>query len=258
MKVSRCLCLQLLGLLVVVEGVEEYSLAGGTLYLGYTGGCSSAWTKLWLQMDVRDVKGYAKSKGVEIPEDETKPGLSMYGTDEKGFYAQNETTAMYFNGADNEMRLFTTDVLRDDEFTSRVTKLHGEFILQAGENMHMMQNLPGWSVCIDDPNVIKKFKEENPVKASWAKKFKHFFMKDKILGLRQKDDGICVDVAEGKCAFPPDLTFELWFRDDYFSNDGHFSIGFSDVRGCQFFIIGYYIKWPFCVGTLWHNVQRGG
>eukprot|EP00922_Rhytidocystis_sp_ex-Travisia-forbesii_P015848 GHVS01023619.1.p1 GENE.GHVS01023619.1~~GHVS01023619.1.p1 ORF type:complete len:434 (+),score=21.14 GHVS01023619.1:236-1537(+) len=200
---------------IVVEGTDEYSLGAGTLYLAGPLKCDSAWTKLWLRPSVQEVKEYAKRQGVDIEEDETKTGLSMYGTDQKGFYAQNATTAMYFDGAKKEMMLCTTDVLRDSEFTSRVTKSYGEFILQDGQNMEMLQNLPGWTVCIEDQSVIETFKAKNPVKDSWAKKFKHFFMKDRILGLLQKQNGIFVEAEKCSCAFETNATLEQWSSDFY-------------------------------------------
>eukprot|EP00922_Rhytidocystis_sp_ex-Travisia-forbesii_P015850 GHVS01023621.1.p1 GENE.GHVS01023621.1~~GHVS01023621.1.p1 ORF type:complete len:447 (+),score=29.49 GHVS01023621.1:3-1343(+) len=183
---------------IVVEGTDEYSLGAGTLYLAGPLKCDAEWTKLWLR-PLNEVKDYARERGVVIADDEAKSGVSTYGTDDQGLCVKNETAAMYFDHDNNEMMLFTNDVLRNDEFMSRVKMSHGEFILQDDENIDMLQHLPGWTVCIQDQKAIKQFKADfvqadNPDnKYLLAKKFKHFVMKDKILGMLPKDEGIYVN-----------------------------------------------------------------
>eukprot|EP00922_Rhytidocystis_sp_ex-Travisia-forbesii_P060535 GHVS01089751.1.p1 GENE.GHVS01089751.1~~GHVS01089751.1.p1 ORF type:complete len:253 (+),score=33.80 GHVS01089751.1:36-794(+) len=175
MKLARCL--QLAGLLVVVEGTREYSLGAGRFFFAPSG-CPAEWTKLSLRASIGDVKQFARDKGVEMIDLEAEPtndpaeSVHTYGSDDDGFYGESKKSAMYFNILQKEMMLSTTDVLSTDMLMNRVVKSKGQFVLQDGMAIAMLEHLAGWTVCIDDEDVMKKFEAENKNKTDWAKKFK--------------------------------------------------------------------------------------
>eukprot|EP00922_Rhytidocystis_sp_ex-Travisia-forbesii_P060528 GHVS01089736.1.p1 GENE.GHVS01089736.1~~GHVS01089736.1.p1 ORF type:complete len:285 (+),score=33.67 GHVS01089736.1:36-890(+) len=236
MKLARCL--QLAGLLVVVEGTREYSLGAGRFFFAPSG-CPAEWTKLSLRASIGDVKQFARDKGVEMIDLEAEPtndpaeSVHTYGSDDDGFYGESKKSAMYFNILQKEMMLSTTDVLSTDMLMNRVVKSKGQFVLQDGMAIAMLEHLAGWTVCIDDEDVMKKFEAENKNKTDWAKKFKAFVMRDKTLRIWQDEKcrtDVTAEEAINGAIYKKDEKLNVWVGPTYTNRENRYVIS---AIGCN-------------------------
>eukprot|EP00922_Rhytidocystis_sp_ex-Travisia-forbesii_P046047 GHVS01068695.1.p1 GENE.GHVS01068695.1~~GHVS01068695.1.p1 ORF type:complete len:331 (+),score=34.92 GHVS01068695.1:212-1204(+) len=240
MKLSRCVSLQLLGLLLVVEGAEEYRLGAGRIYFAAPSDCPADWTKLRLRSHLEDLRKVGEHKkllvkGIGGYKAANINIVCTYESEDERSFSENKNTAIYFDSLDNEMVLYTKDTSRSavyDYIRHQILRSKGQFVLQDNVAMNLLLFLGGCTVCIQEQTVIDKFKRDNPNEEEWAKKFNNFFMPRKNVGIVQQFDQKAivsarrVESLQAKTHGP----FDAWNGDVYASRDDSFFIRLLKVR----------------------------
>eukprot|EP00922_Rhytidocystis_sp_ex-Travisia-forbesii_P046050 GHVS01068699.1.p1 GENE.GHVS01068699.1~~GHVS01068699.1.p1 ORF type:complete len:311 (+),score=17.88 GHVS01068699.1:166-1098(+) len=198
MKLSRCVSLQLLGLLLVVEGAEEYRLGAGRIYFAAPSDCPADWTKLWLRGSLEEVREFAKTRNISVTgrfgtTDQPKNVVVVYESGDERSFSENGNTGIFFDSLNKQMMLYTKDTSRSavyDYIRNQIVRSKGQFVLQDNGAMDSLQFLGGCTVCIQEQTVIDQFKTDNPCEELWAQKANAFFMRDKTLTIEQKNDTV--------------------------------------------------------------------
>eukprot|EP00922_Rhytidocystis_sp_ex-Travisia-forbesii_P040277 GHVS01059923.1.p1 GENE.GHVS01059923.1~~GHVS01059923.1.p1 ORF type:complete len:460 (-),score=57.05 GHVS01059923.1:117-1496(-) len=190
MNLSRCNWLRLLvvGAGTATAGNVEYELGpGGKIVLLEEGTCPNENVDLVFKSTRKEVDELISNKKIiQVAEDEN------YSLEWEQF---NVTTAMHYDLETNLATFFASDVATYYSLTEFVKKTGGAYTLTDPTAMNMLQFFPGLTVCIDDPDIIAKFKDAYPDKVAWANLFKYVVTAQGSFHL--EIDYLRVEVEEG-------------------------------------------------------------
>eukprot|EP00922_Rhytidocystis_sp_ex-Travisia-forbesii_P040282 GHVS01059929.1.p1 GENE.GHVS01059929.1~~GHVS01059929.1.p1 ORF type:complete len:361 (-),score=34.83 GHVS01059929.1:117-1199(-) len=102
---------------------------------------------------------------------------------------------MHYDLETNLATFFASDVVRYIPLNLFVTETGGAYTLTDPTAMNMLQFFPGLTVCIDDPDIIAKFKDAYPDKVAWANLFKYVVTEQGSFNL--EIDYLRVEVKKG-------------------------------------------------------------
>eukprot|EP00922_Rhytidocystis_sp_ex-Travisia-forbesii_P040278 GHVS01059924.1.p1 GENE.GHVS01059924.1~~GHVS01059924.1.p1 ORF type:complete len:440 (-),score=42.25 GHVS01059924.1:694-2013(-) len=191
MNLSRCNWLRLLvvGAGTATAGNVEYELGpGGKIVLLAERKCPKENVDLVFKNTRKEVDELISNIKVIEPFRSEKYSLA-WGRSQK-------FTAMHYDLETNLATFFASDVVRYIPLNLFVTETGGAYTLTDPTAMNMLQFFPGLTVCIDDPDIIAKFKEAHPDKVAWAERFK-YIVTEYGISFNLETDYLRVEVEKG-------------------------------------------------------------